>query len=168
MYVFSFPVFCLHAYSIPCMYTFLVFCMHAFFILCMHALFILCMHSFSKFFILCMNAFFTCLTCSIHLMHACICIPLFWQMWPHVPWGRVDVIISVRWVLRVVSTAAAEQDGSSVQTKEPASVKHTTKLLTDSYNNTHGEFFLYMWSENLRKIVLCDCNFNWLSAKEKF
>ncbi len=55
------------------------------------------------------------------------------------------MIISVRWVLRVASTAAAEQDGSSVQTKEPASVKHTKQLLTDSYypiTHTGNSFYI--------------------------
>lgn len=144
---------CVHAFSMFCMHAFSVLCMDVFSIFCMHAFFILCMHAFSKFcmltlFILCMNAFLTCLTFSIHLMHACICVPLFWQMWPHVPWGMVDVIISVRWVLRVASTVAAEQDGSSAQTKEPASVKHTKKLLAVSFifqYHTRG-ILLYMWS----------------------
>ncbi len=71
--------------SFVCMHFFIL-CLHAFFKFYMHVLFILCMHSFSKFCkhvfsvlcmdvfsILCMNAFFTCLTFSIHLMHASIC-----------------------------------------------------------------------------------------------
>lgn len=155
--------------------------MEVFSIFCMHAFFILCMHAFSKFcmralFILCMNAFFTCLTFSIHLMHACICVPLFWQMWPHVPWGMVDVIISVRWVLRFASTAAAEQDGSSAQTKETASVKHTKKttsidcLIYFSIPHTGNSFYICDPHElpKSEKNSFVWLYFNWLSAKEMF